>query len=254
MSEPDRKPGYYAIIPADVRYDEQLPSSAKLLYGELTALADSRGYCWATNQYFADLYGISVKTVSRLIGVLESHGYIRSEMAAIQTGSERRIYAGAFRVTEGGMDKNVYAPSDTEVQGGIDKNVQAPLLKNVQGGMDKNVHLYNKNNTREYNTPLPPEIKKQLTAYSGSNKELLSALFDFAEVRRKKKKPLVTIRQVTLLVNKLDRLSGDNDDIKITMLDTAVLHGWESVYELKPDRLPQDNRRASEKEVLREWT
>lgn len=72
---------YYAIIPANVRYDKDLSDKAKLLYGEITALTNEKGYCWATNQYFADLYGCHEKSISRLISQLEKKGYIRTENA-----------------------------------------------------------------------------------------------------------------------------------------------------------------------------
>lgn len=124
---------YYAVIVADVRYDRTLRPNAKLLYGELTALCNQYGYCWATNEYFADLYGLTPATVSRLISQLERRGYIRCEMAATENGSERRIYAGAVlvRPLDGGVDKNVNTPLDENVTMGLDKNVNPQYENNI---------------------------------------------------------------------------------------------------------------------------
>lgn len=69
-------PGYYAIIPATVRYDKKLNSGAKLLYGEITALCSKEGYCWASNKYFSDLYDTSDRTISRWVKQLKDGGYI----------------------------------------------------------------------------------------------------------------------------------------------------------------------------------
>lgn len=67
---------YYAIIPANVRYDNSLCPNAKLLYGEITALCNEKGYCWATNNYFSTLYKVSSRSIVNWIKELEESGHI----------------------------------------------------------------------------------------------------------------------------------------------------------------------------------
>ena len=62
----EEKPNYYAIIPAEVRYDKQLKPNEKLLYGEITSLATKTGECWASNNYFADLYEVEPETITSI--------------------------------------------------------------------------------------------------------------------------------------------------------------------------------------------
>ncbi|MDG3060342.1 helix-turn-helix domain-containing protein [Lacticaseibacillus rhamnosus] len=73
----NEKPGYYAIIPADVRYHEKLSDGAKLLYGEITSLSNKNGYCWASNDYFSRLYSVSISTIKRRLQALEELGLIK---------------------------------------------------------------------------------------------------------------------------------------------------------------------------------
>ena len=72
----ENKKSYYAIIPADVRYNKNLTPNAKLLYGELTALSNKEGYCWASNSYFAELYKVSNASVSKWISDLKANNHI----------------------------------------------------------------------------------------------------------------------------------------------------------------------------------
>ena len=85
------QPNFYAIIPANVRYDQRLKPNAKLLYGEITALCNQEGFCWSDNNYFAELYKVNHKTISRWISQLEMYGYINSIVDKIN-GNKRQIF------------------------------------------------------------------------------------------------------------------------------------------------------------------
>ncbi|MDT2781408.1 helix-turn-helix domain-containing protein [Vagococcus fluvialis] len=73
-------PAYYAIIPSNVRYDEELSPNAKLLYGEISALCNQHGYCWASNEYFASLYKVSKISISKWVNQLKEKGYVFVKM------------------------------------------------------------------------------------------------------------------------------------------------------------------------------
>jgi DNA-binding transcriptional regulator YhcF (GntR family) len=96
-------PTYYANIPANVRYSNLKPN-AKLLYGEITALSNKLGYCFASNSYFAELYGVSKNTVSRWIGDLTKLGFISVQ---IERNSNNQITKRII-----GIDKKVDTPID----------------------------------------------------------------------------------------------------------------------------------------------
>lgn len=67
---------YYSIIPADVRYDERLKANEKLLYGEIVCLCNKSGYCYATNEYFSNLYNVSTRSITEWIKKLEKCNHI----------------------------------------------------------------------------------------------------------------------------------------------------------------------------------
>ncbi len=131
------KRSYYAIIPANVRYDKTLPAGAKLLYGEITALCGQEGFCWAKNSYFATLYEKDEKTIRRWISSLEERNYIIKNIQYEEDG--KTVICRCLSIS------NV-PTCGQKCPEGTDKNVPTPA--------DKNVHYNNTsmNNTNEYNS------------------------------------------------------------------------------------------------------
>lgn len=95
------KPNYYAIIPANVRYAD-ISANAKLLYGEITALCSKEGYCWASNQHFAELYGVHKDTISNWVSELKDNNFVKIELT---NNTTRHIY-----ITDT-LGENAYPPS-----------------------------------------------------------------------------------------------------------------------------------------------
>ena len=98
------KPTYYAIIPAKVRYSSLKPN-AKLLYGEITALSNKLGYCFATNNYFAELYGVNKNTVSRWLTDLKKLGFITIKIQRNTNNEITKRYIGIDKKDDTPIDK-----------------------------------------------------------------------------------------------------------------------------------------------------
>lgn len=128
----EEKPNYYSIIPANVRYDDEISDKAKLLYGEITSLTNKTGECWASNKYFSDLYNVSNETISRLISSLIAHDYLERRM--IYKNDTKEIV------------NRVLIPIDKNVNTYCQK-YQYPIDKNVK---DNNTSINNINNNNIY--------------------------------------------------------------------------------------------------------
>ena len=146
-------PSYYAIIPAEVRYSRIKPS-AKLLYGEITCLTHKTGYCFATNNYFAELYNVSKNTISLWVKDLKDAGFIKVEIIYGKTKEvkERRIC----------ITKN----DDTLIiKNGEDNNTRINITRN-------NIYIKEKFINQVMYFDYPKEIKQDFIDYwtEGKNK------------------------------------------------------------------------------------
>jgi len=102
------KPSYYAIIPAQVRYAKELTPNAKLLYAEITALAQKDGSCWASNKYFSELYNVSTVTISRWISSLVDNSFIIRKI--VYKKGTKEIDKRYLQLSQEGINNNDNTP------------------------------------------------------------------------------------------------------------------------------------------------
>ena len=97
------KPNYYAILTSEVRYNQNLTPNAKLLYAEITALINMNGVCFASNSYFANLYGKTKTTVSKWVSELVKEGFVEVKLTYKEGSKE--IDNRYITITKGGNIK-----------------------------------------------------------------------------------------------------------------------------------------------------
>lgn len=139
MSE---QPSYYSIITANVRYDNRLTDSEKLLFAEITSLSNKYGYCTATNSYFARLYEVVKETISRRISNLTKYGYLKIETVKDGKQIKQRMM---YPLTQSSI------PIDVKINTPIDNSVNTPIDANVK---ENNTSINNTsiNNINKINT------------------------------------------------------------------------------------------------------
>lgn len=168
----DEKPNYYAIIPSEIRYDDDLTPNEKLLYGEITALTYQNGECWATNSYFANLYKVEIQSVSRWIRHLKQKQYIDLEI--IYKEGTKEIIKRIIKIKDTPINKNVKGYKQKCLEG-INKNVKE---NNTSINITRN-NIKEKYKRKDFTKPTIEEIKEYcLERNNGINAE---AFYDFYE-------------------------------------------------------------------------
>lgn len=197
FDEVESEPSYYAVIPASVRYDDRISANAKLLFGEVTALANARGYCWATNSYFARLYKVQPRSVTRWLGELVEAGVLAINIDR-RRGNRRRL----------------------------------TLATNLSVAIDKIDHSYRQNcpahlNSKSNNT----KEKKQsrVPAREFEEDDLQAEWETFVTNRKQMGKSLTPISR-KLILTKLRKWDART---ALAALNASNEHGWTSVYEPK---------------------
>lgn len=219
----------YTVFPTTLFFRRDLTDSDKMLYGLLSCMADLYGYAFPKNSTLRKYLGkpgkpVSEDTVSRRLKALEEAGAIRIEGGKGGRGI-RKIY-----IT--GVDF-LNLRKIAEVEG-------SNLRKSAEVHNIDNNNINNKNNKKAKASE--EEINDWISRWAanlGYDRELTTGLiadfFAFADSRKAKGKPFLTIRAVSMQANKLVKNAGEPGTTEAVarmryMLRSSITHNWEEVY------------------------
>ena len=179
---------YFAIIPAPVRYCKDLKANEKLMYGELTALSNDKGFCFASNEYFSNLYDVSKTSISKWISNLEKNGFIKIKMIyepGTKQIKQRRIYI---------------APLLKKTSIPIEEKLNTPIEEKL-----KDIYILTNNNNINNNN----STKSKKRQYS---EKTTMAFSHFAELFPLKYRPKTEAQKNKWVdcLDKIERLDGYN--------------------------------------------
>lgn len=219
---------YYAIIPANVRYDKRLKPNTKLLYGEITALCNERDFCWAGNEYFADLYGVNKETISRWVSDLIKFGYLNREI--IYKEGTNQIINRYLRINQYPIDEKRNTPIDEKVK-------------------DNNTSINNTfNNTKEYIRELPPSKKSKAKPVRHKYGEYKNVLLSDEQMEKLKTEFPNDYQE------RIERLSEYCESSGKTYKNyLATIRSWARKEKSEPKNASSGYKRTGRREKLPEW-
>jgi len=106
----------------------------KVVFGEISALANKFGFCYANNRHFQAILGCHLNTLHKSLKRLEEKGYIRNEVKKDKKGTFRKLWITCGKPVENPVDN----------------------LWKTQGGGSK------KSDTGDYKVVIPKESTKRV--------------------------------------------------------------------------------------------
>lgn len=157
----EEKPNYFAIIPAEVRYNPNINANVKLLYGEISALSNKYGYCVATNEYFSSLYDVSTRTITDWIKALEDMTYITNdiEIKRYEDGTIKKIRKIYLNYVEDFQHRHIEESTQNHIEDSVQNHVEEKFSYN---------NTSNNNNTKN-NKYIVEQVLDYLNEKTNSN-------------------------------------------------------------------------------------
>ena len=99
---------FYITVQNDILGSDTLSERAKLLYAFIESLSHQKGYCFATNKFFATNFKVSKSTINRHLVELKNAKFVSMETVTEENGNKLRYIYPLLR--QGGVSKMTTPP------------------------------------------------------------------------------------------------------------------------------------------------
>ena len=204
-------------IPKEVWLDDRLNALDKIILTEIDSLDQGEDGCFASNEYIANFCQCSATKVSTSINQLIKYGY---------------LYVLKFDGRKRHLKSRL-------------SNFERQDLKKCKADIKKLKDINTSNKTTN-NTSNKKESKNTYDEIINSlipDEDVKNAIYDFIKMRKLIKKPM-TDRALSMLINKLNKLSSSKD-IQIKILEKSILNNWQDIYEYKEEKKNESSSRPN---------
>ena len=217
-------------IPKEIWLNKELTMQEKMILVEIESYDNGEIGCYASNKHFVSNFGINSSRISQIIQSLQRKNYITINYEYNGKEIVKRylhINRPPYPPKEGMLKINIGMLENEMGVCQFDKGGYVKKLK------DNNTNINNTNINNKKERKKETNYDKIINSMV-EDEEIKNSIYEFIKMRKLIKKPM-TDRALTMLINKLEKLSSDKD-IQIKILEKSILKNWTDIYELKGDK------------------
>lgn len=208
--------GAFVVVMQEMLFDQRLTLRTRAIFAMMLSLPDNWDY---TISGLAVKCGVSKDTIRDSLNQMEKAGYLLRE----QTHGERGRFGG-----------NVYVLQD----------YSSPLSENTDNGEHRQRKTPSSVNSTQVNKDLSEKRQKKPPTPSfdpmplvreavGQYPAVVDAMEGLLENRKAFGKPVKTKRTLDGILHNLAQYSKGDPIVMAKMIEKAIVHNWQTVYELK---------------------
>lgn len=171
-------------------------------------------------QYLADWTNSTKQGVLKNLKTLVDKGYVVKNDKIINGVKFCEYYTTKFN--------GVLNKVEQGIEQSLTEGIKQSLPNNIYSISDNDIDNNKKKERKKHDSY--DEIINSLIF----TEDVKNAIYDFIKMRKLIKKPM-TDRALTMLINKLNKLSNDKN-IQIKILEKSILNNWQDIYEYKEDK------------------